>query len=124
MIQSLGLVALGALFGGPARLLLSSVIAKIADERFPSWSVIGGTLVVNVLGCTAIGALARIVHNDSPYWLLLATGGLGSFTTVSSFAAQAHALLREAAFGRAFAYIGASLIFGIGGAALGYGWAQ
>ncbi len=116
--ESLGLVALGALVGGPARLFMSSTIGKFAGERFP-W----GTLIVNILGCTAIGALAAHVTSDSPYWLFLATGVLGSFTTISSYGAQAHALLREGAFGRAAAYIGASLIFGIGGAALGYGLA-
>jgi CrcB protein len=115
---SLGLVALGALVGGPARLFVSSVIGKLAGERFP-W----GTLTVNVLGCLAIGAAAAIVKSDSPYWLLLVTGGLGSFTTVSSFAAQSHALLREDVFGRAAAYIGSSLILGLGAAALGYGLA-
>jgi CrcB protein len=89
------LVALGATVGTPARFFISGIVARRFGEVFP-W----GTLVVNVSGCLVMGIVAAfaMVHRlsaGSDYWLLAATGFLGSYTTVSSFALQTRALMRE-----------------------------
>jgi len=115
------LVALGATVGTPARFFISGVIARRFGETFP-W----GTLVVNVSGCLIMGAVAAFAkaHNlsfESPAWLLAATGFLGSYTTVSSFALQTRALVREGEHRSAIGYILLSLVLCL--AAVGAGFA-
>ena len=115
------LVALGATVGTPARFFVSGVIARRFGETFP-W----GTLVVNVSGCLLMGAVAAFAkaHNlsfESPAWLLAATGFLGSYTTVSSFALQTRALVREGEHRSAIGYILLSVVLCL--AAVGAGFA-
>jgi fluoride exporter len=95
MIEML-LVALGGALGACARFWLSGLVARRLGETFP-W----GTLVVNVSGALVIGLLAaRFLTAEGiapPWretWLLLVTGLLGSYTTVSSFSLQTLALAR------------------------------
>ncbi|MET3962305.1 CrcB protein [Marmoricola sp. OAE513] len=72
------LVALGAAVGAPARLLA----ARLLDGTTP-W----GTLTVNVLGSTLLGALVGL-GADGNAMLLLGTGFCGAFTTYSAVAVQ------------------------------------
>src|SRR5215471_13708556 len=95
LLTAAALVTLGATLGTPARFYISGVVARRFGETIP-W----GTFVVNVSGCLVMGAVAAfaLVHglsSASDYWLLAATGFLGSYTTVSSFAFQTRTLLRE-----------------------------
>ena len=104
------LVTLGAMVGTPARFFISGVVARRFGEVFP-W----GTLVVNVSGCLVIGIVAAVAHrlglaSGSPWWLLVVTGFLGSYTTVSSFALQTRALAGDAEYRLAAAYIGLSIV--------------
>ncbi len=96
VLTELILVALGGALGACARFWLSGAVARRLGEVFP-W----GTLAVNVSGAFAIGLLAaRFLTVDGiaePWraiWLLLVTGVLGSYTTVSSFSLQTLALVR------------------------------
>lgn len=105
------LVALGGSIGACARFWLSGVVARRAGETFP-W----GTLAVNVSGAALIGlAAARALTADGvdeawrEAWLLVVTGGLGSYTTVSSFSLQTLALLRAGEGRRAVLNVLASL---------------
>jgi fluoride exporter len=103
------LVTLGAIVGTPARFFVSGLVARRIDETFP-W----GTLVVNASGCLIMGlaaAYARIhgLSGNSEFWLLAATGFLGSYTTVSSFALQTLALLRDGERRPALGYIALSV---------------
>jgi fluoride exporter len=89
------LVTAGAIVGTPLRFYVSRVIGGWFGLTFP-W----GTLVVNVTGCFGMGlaaayAAAHGLSGTSEYWLLVATGFLGSYTTVSSFALQTLALARD-----------------------------
>jgi fluoride exporter len=115
------LVALGATVGTPARFFVSGVIARRFGETFP-W----GTLVVNVSGCLIMGAVAAFakahgLSSGSAAWLLAATGFLGSYTTVSSFALQTRALVREGEHRSAIGYVLLSLVLCL--AAVGAGFA-
>ncbi len=90
------LVALGGALGACARVWLSGLVARRVGEAFP-W----GTLTVNVSGAVAIGLLAArwpavdgIGEGWRTAWLLLVTGVLGSYTTVSAFSLQTLALAR------------------------------
>jgi len=90
------LVVLGSGLGGGLRYWLSGVIAHRFGETFP-W----GTLVVNVLGCFAIGFFATATGTDGR-WLVKPAGrtffmvGIcGGFTTFSSFSLQTLSLARD-----------------------------
>jgi CrcB protein len=81
------LVALGGALGAVLRYWISAALQGSARaDAFPS-----GTLVVNVVGCFAIGASALA---DRPALLspgaraFLAAGVLGGFTTFSAFASE------------------------------------
>jgi CrcB protein len=115
------LVTLGATVGTPARFYLSGVVARSVGETIP-W----GTFVVNVSGCLVMGIVAAfaLVHElstGSQYWVLAAIGFLGSYTTVSSFALQTRALLRDGQMRLAAIYTLLSLVCCL--AAVGGGFA-
>ncbi|WP_199257933.1 fluoride efflux transporter CrcB [Paracoccus binzhouensis] len=112
-------VAAGSALGGVARFFVSGLVARGFGETFP-W----GTMIVNVSGCFAIGALAAVTRREgllaSPEaWALAVTGFLGSYTTVSSFSLQTLALAREGEWLRAIGNIVLSLALCLGAAALG-----
>lgn len=109
----------GATIGTPARFWVSGVVSRRVGETFP-W----GTLVVNASGCVVAGLVAAFARAHgltvrSPFWLLVAIGFLGSYTTVSSFALQTLALARDGELRAAALYIGASLLLCLGAVALG-----
>ncbi|QPC44900.1 fluoride efflux transporter CrcB [Kaustia mangrovi] len=113
-------VAAGSAAGGAMRFLVSGLVARSVGETFP-W----GTMVVNVTGSLAIGALAAaadggIVAHRPAVWLLAVTGFLGSFTTVSSFSLQTLALMREGETLRAGGNIALTLALCLAAASLGF----
>jgi CrcB protein len=113
-------VAVGAMIGAPARHFISQFMMRHAGDKFP-W----GTLTVNVSGCLAMGALASYAaahghSSHSTFWLLLATGLLGSFTTVSAFAFQALTMISEGKRRLAIRYAALSIGLCIGAVAAGF----
>jgi CrcB protein len=113
-LGSILLVAAGGALGSVLRYAVSVLMAASLGAGFP-W----GTLAVNVLGSTAIGALAGL-GVEGGWRLLLVTGLLGGFTTFSAFSLEA-ALLWERAWWLALVYVLASVALGLAGFALGYG---
>jgi CrcB protein len=110
LLADAAVVTVGAVFGTPARFYLSGVVARRVGETIP-W----GTFVVNVSGCLVIGIVAAFalvyeLSSGSLYWLLAATGFLGSYTTVSSFALQTRALMRDGQLRLAALYTSLSLV--------------
>src|SRR5262245_5306550 len=88
------LIGVAGLLGTLARYSLSGWADQWWRGQFPA-----GTLVVNALGCFAIGILlhageARIVA-DPVIRAAVTIGFLGGFTTFSSFAVQSFTLFRE-----------------------------
>ena len=91
-------VALGGLIGTLARYWLNMAVHSLAGTLFPL-----GILIVNVLGCFALGFIARWVSTrggSGTLALFLTTGLCGGFTTMSAFgldtvllAQQGHSLL-------------------------------
>jgi fluoride exporter len=75
-----------------------------------------GTLVVNVTGSFLAGLLATTAP---PVVTVLAVGGLGTFTTFSSFAGEVVAAAERRQLALALAYLTASCGLGVAGAALG-----
>jgi fluoride exporter len=114
------LVSAGATVGTPLRFYVGRVVSERVGETFP-W----GTLVVNVTGCLTMGVTAAYakrygLSGSSQYWLLLATGFLGSYTTVSSFALQTLALARTGETRFAAGYVVLSVGLCLGAVWLGF----
>lgn len=86
-----------------------------------------GTLVVNTLGCFAMGlALVYLVEASSGRWApFLMTGVLGGFTTYSAFALDTLQMVEGGQMGAALAYAAGTLALALvavfAGAALGRG---
>ena len=119
-LPDLGLVALGGALGSIARVGVSTAIGPVdATGGFPL-----ATLVVNVFGSFALGALiAGTTARDEVRWrrlrLLLGTGLLGGFTTYSLLAADLAASLLDERFGMAMGYAFATVTGGAIASGLG-----
>ena len=75
-----------------------------------------GTLVVNVTGSFLLGLLSDV----APLTLtVLGVGGLGSFTTFSSFARDAVALTELGRLKAAALYVGTTVVLGLAAASAG-----
>lgn len=88
------LIFLGSGLGGMLRYALSGWIQSWTTESFPT-----GTLVVNVVGCLAIGflgaAFAGPMLIKEEYRIGIIVGILGGFTTFSSFGRETFALAAD-----------------------------
>ena len=108
--MSILLVAFGGAIGASLRFMVSLLFAGSA------WPV--GTLMVNIIGCLAMGGLAGsgLSAQARVFWL---TGVLGGFTTFSAFSLEA-AMLWERAAWQGVAYVVASVALSL--AAFSVGW--
>ncbi len=107
-VSRLLLVALGGVLGSLARFVIEQSAPLIH-------STIWATLVVNVVGCCAIGLVAARFTPATPPWVhvFFVTGLLGGFTTFSAFAAEVVITANDAEIGTALLYMGATLIAGL-----------
>jgi CrcB protein len=97
------LVGAGGFAGSIGRYLLAGGVQRLSPAAtFPH-----GTLVVNVLGCLAIGFLGGMAEARNLFGpevrLLIFIGVLGGFTTFSTFAWETLAMLRGGQLARALA---------------------
>ncbi|MCV2894705.1 fluoride efflux transporter CrcB [Lentibacter sp. XHP0401] len=111
MLTSLLQVALGGAIGASGRYLVGVGAVRLMGPGFP-WA----TLVVNVLGSLAMGALVvLLVQKDATRMApLLMTGLLGGFTTFSAFSLDAVTLYERGQIGAAAGYVTASVVLSIG----------
>jgi len=88
------LIFLGAGLGGLARYALTGLIQACFNPLFPI-----GTLIVNVLGCLAIGFLTAAFAGPLPlreeYRAGILVGILGGFTTFSAFGRETFTLAAD-----------------------------
>ena len=88
------MISCAGLLGTLARYFLSGWIARRYGETFPT-----GTLVVNLVGCFAIGLLYNLFEERFLFppalRAALMIGLLGGFTTFSSFGLQTFLLLQQ-----------------------------
>ena len=110
------LVVLGALVGAPLRLLAD----RLATARRGPGSVLG-TLTVNVVGSAVLGVLLGLRDVSPAVLALVGTGFCGTLTTFSTLGAEVVRLAGQGRRGRAAAYLGGTLVLGIGAAAAAYG---
>jgi len=106
-------VGTGGFVGAVARYLLSSLVHRALSAAFPY-----GTLVVNVVGCLAIGALMYFVEDRGTLGpgarLFLGIGILGGFTTFSSFSHETIELVARGQTGLAALNVAGSVVLGLG----------
>ncbi|MFJ9519394.1 fluoride efflux transporter CrcB [Kitasatospora sp. NPDC101801] len=104
----LAVVAAGGVLGACARYGVG-LLRPAGASAFP-W----GTLLVNVVGCAAMGVLMVLVTEVlTPHPLVrpfLGTGVLGGFTTFSTYAVDVHRLLAGGEPARGIAYLGGTLV--------------
>lgn len=100
-------VAAGSALGGVLRFLMVPWAQRFFATGFP-----GGTLTVNILGSLVIGLVLRLAGQEmiSPETRVFLTVGVcGGFTTFSAFSAESMELMQSGQWGRAGAYILASV---------------
>jgi len=112
-LVSMMIVALGGALGSVLRYLLGTWTQALTRSiDFPY-----GTLIVNLLGCFAIGFLAQLAESRGAFTsdtrMFVFIGILGGFTTFSSFGNETINLLREGETWNALANVGANVIFGL-----------
>lgn len=115
---SFALVFVGGGLGSLLRYLVGLLALKWFGSAFPI-----GTLVVNCVGCLAMGLLARLIASPDAggqsFRLFLMTGLLGGFTTYSAFALDAAHLFEQERAAAGLLYVAATLVSALGGVALG-----
>lgn len=104
-----------AAFGAAGALSRYWIGLAVGARAFP-W----GTLGVNVAGAFALGWLLAGDRFSTATTAAIGVGFLGAFTTFSTFAWEATALVRDDRPGAALGYVAASLALGLGASALGY----
>src|SRR5438067_1224499 len=112
----LAVIAAGGMLGASARDGVASALPTPAGP-FP-W----GTFVVNVTGCLALGVLTGLgLHHGlaSTTRTVLGTGGLGAYTTFSTFTFETVRLAEEGALDEALRNAAASVLVGLAAAAAG-----
>jgi CrcB protein len=117
-------VGLGGFVGSSLRFMVSGWVHRLpGTSNFPH-----GTLVVNVVGCLALGFLGGWVEHRqvlSPTTrLFVMIGVLGGFTTFSTFAYETLAFAHGADVARALANIALQVVLGLGAAWLGFSIAR
>lgn len=111
-------VFLGGGIGSVCRYLLGGLVQTRSGSAFPV-----GTLIVNVVGCLAIGFLARSFMESQTHAVTraaLIVGFCGGFTTFSAFSFETFELLSAGKTGLALTYIAASVGVCLLGTAAGY----
>jgi CrcB protein len=109
-------VAAGACIGAPLRYVVDRAVQGRHDSVFP-W----GTLTVNLIGSTVLGALVAAAAQLPPAVVAtLGTGFCGALTTYSTFSYETLRLLETGARFYALANVAISLVAGLGAVAIGW----
>lgn len=112
------LIFVGGGAGSVTRYLLGGLVQTRSHTGFPV-----GTLVVNVLGCIAIGLTAKYFLHSQTQLLTRTTlivGFCGGFTTFSAFSYETLGLINAGSWGRALSYVAASVLVCVAGTAIGF----
>jgi len=112
MLRSLLLVGAGGAAGSMARYAVGLLVGRLVSHPYPY-----ATFIVNLAGCFIIGLLFGFTQRNPAFhtgwWLVLATGFCGGFTTFSSFALEGNNLLRAQHTGLMLLYTGLSILGGL-----------
>jgi CrcB protein len=118
-LQSFFLIGIAGATGAVSRYGVGLLAERSLGSHFAY-----GTLLVNVLGCLALGFLLELDRGSTlvthPMRLLLAVGFLGAFTTFSTFGYETLRYLQVGASHLALINVSANLLLGLGAVWLGY----
>jgi CrcB protein len=113
------LIAIGGGAGAVCRFVLAGWGQRLGDTTFPV-----GTLLVNGVGCLAIGFLGSLFAGPAivreQYRLAILIGFLGGFTTFSTFGYETFQLLADRDWWHAMANVALSNVVGLIAVWLGY----
>ena len=102
-------VGIGGFLGAISRWSLGSMLKKtLGDPSLPY-----PTLLINLIGCFAIGLAYAIWENNKVAQLFIIIGFLGGFTTFSTFGLELLTLIRAGSLGMATLYVSLSSCLGI-----------
>ena len=114
------LVGLGGFIGTVGRYALGGWASRLRPGAVFPYE----TLLINVLGCLAIGLLAALAETRGVLAgttrAFLFIGVLGGFTTVSSFGYETFELLRDGQAGAAALSVGLQIVLGVGAVWVGH----
>ena len=108
------LVVAGALVGAPLRLLATRLAAHNGGDPAR------GTLTVNVVGSALLGLVLGAAATPPSVVALVGTGFCGTLTTFSTFGADVLRMVEQRQLARGLGHVAASVVLGVGAAALGY----
>ena len=117
-MRTLLAVAVAGAVGSVSRYALGRAVQRMVTIPFPA-----GTLLVNVVGCVLVGAIAGHYLDDRTQPVLrtaLIVGLCGGFTTYSAFSLETVEMLGRGEWGKAWGYVIATVLLCIAGTALGY----
>jgi CrcB protein len=109
-------IAVGLLGGAAAaaRFLIDAAVTARTDHPFPL-----GILAVNLLGALGLGLVAGAALEGQAL-AIVAGGGIGSFTTFSTWILDSHRLAESGHTHLVWVNIGLSLVAGFAAVALGH----
>ncbi len=112
-------IGIGSFIGGVARYLITRSMQSLSGALVP-W----GTMLVNVLGCLAIGLIFGLFERGNllnyELRMFLTVGLCGGFTTFSTFMNENFLLFEGGNFLGLALYTSLSLLLGFGAVYLGY----
>ena len=118
-MQSFFLVGIAGAAGAVSRYGIGLMAERSLGSHFAF-----GTLLVNVLGCLALGFLLELDRGTAlvthPLRMLLAVGFLGAFTTFSTFGYETLRYLQEGASHLALLNVSSNLLLGLGAVWVGF----
>lgn len=104
------IIACGGAIGAVARVILGDALNRWGSMPY-------GTMVVNSIGCLLIGFILGIYmeHPEWPQWgkYLIVAGGLGAFTTFSTFIFELLELMVKSSIIDSLIYSGVQIIGGL-----------
>ena len=107
------LAGIGGFIGSALRYAIAGFVQTSTRGRFPF-----GTLVVNLLGCIAIGFLSQLADSRGVFTaearVLIFIGVIGGFTTFSAFGNETIGLWRDGATALAAANVVAQVVLCLG----------
>ncbi|HMJ72257.1 MAG TPA: fluoride efflux transporter CrcB [Solirubrobacterales bacterium] len=115
-MSALAWIAVGLLGGtaAAARYLIDTAVTARTDHPFPH-----GILAINIGGALALGLVAGVALEGEAL-VIVAGGGIGSFTTFSTWILDSHRLAEAGHTHLVWLNLGLSLLAGFAAVALGH----